>query len=83
MKDSGVFSVLGSNNFAVAPQKDFTRWVGRQRLMCWKCQKDKLRYGGEEKMMGGGVTTGMRRFICNDCVEAKLKTKDVISGENL
>ena len=83
MKDNGTFSVMGSNNFAVAPQKDFKKWASRQRLMCWKCQQDKPRYMGEEKMMGGGATTGVRRFICNDCVEAKLKTKDVIIGENL
>ena len=74
MKDSGTFSVLGSNKFAVNPQQKFAKFASRHWLMCWKCQKDKPRHGGAEKMMGGGVTTGLRRFICQECVEAKQKS---------
>jgi len=73
MKDSGTFNVLDSNNFAVSPHQHFKKWAKRQGLLCWKCQKDKPREGGSEKMMGG-LTTGIRRFICQDCVEAKQRS---------
>jgi hypothetical protein len=73
MKDGGAFSVMGSNNFAVSPQQNFTRWINKRGFMCWKCQKDKPRQGGSEKMMGKGIE-GIRRFICKDCVEAKQRS---------
>ena len=73
MKGNGAFSVLDSNNFAVNPHQKFARFASRHWLMCWKCQKEKPRHGGAEKMMGG-LTSGVRRFICQECVEAKQKS---------
>lgn len=70
MRGNGLFKVLENNQAALAPHKHFGEWASRQGLMCWKCQKNKPRQGGSEKMMGG-LTTGIRRFICQDCVEAK------------
>jgi hypothetical protein len=72
MKGNGLFSVMDSNNFAVGPQRDFKKWLGRRGLMCWKCQQSKPRQGGSEKLFGG--LTGIRRFICQDCVEAKQRS---------
>jgi hypothetical protein len=74
MRGDGAFSVLDSNNFAINPQQNFAKFASRHWLMCWKCQQEKPRKGGAEKMMGGGVTTGLRRFICQECVEAKQKS---------
>lgn len=48
--------------------------MARHPQMCWKCQKDKPLKGGSIKMFGR-----VRRFICQDCVEAKqqaVATKD-------
>ena len=73
MKGNGSFSVMNSNNFAVSPQQNFTKWINKRGLMCWKCQQTKPRQGGSEKMMGKGIE-GIRRFICQDCVEAKQKS---------
>ena len=72
MKGTGLFSVMNSNNFAVNPQQNFKKWLGRRGLMCWKCQQTKPRQGGSEKMFGG--FNGLRRFICQDCVEAKQRS---------
>jgi hypothetical protein len=73
MKGNGLFNMLESNQAALAPRNAFAKWASRQGLMCWKCQKNKPRQGGSEKMMGG-LTTGIRRFICQDCVEAKQRS---------
>jgi len=73
MKGSGLFTVLGSNNFAVGPQQGFGKTMNRRGLMCWKCQQTKPRQGGSEKMMAG-FTNSLRRFICKDCVEAKQRS---------
>jgi hypothetical protein len=73
MKDGGAFSVMGSNNFAVSPQQKFTKLVNKRGLLCWKCQQNKPRQGGSEKVMDG-FGGRLRRFICQDCVEAKQKT---------
>ena len=73
MKGNGLFSVMDSNTFAVNPQQNFKKWLGRRGLLCWKCQQTKPRQGGSEKMMGKGIE-GIRRFICQDCVEAKQRS---------
>lgn len=73
MKGNGSFSVMGSNNSAVAPQKSFGKWANGRGLMCWKCQQTKPRQGGSEKMVAG-FTNSLRRFICKDCVEAKQRS---------
>jgi hypothetical protein len=73
MKGNGSFSVMDSNNFAVSAQQHFKKWLGRRGLLCWKCQQTKPRQGGAEKMMGKGIE-GVRRFICQDCVEAKQRS---------
>jgi hypothetical protein len=73
MKGNGAFSVLDSNNFAVNPHQNFAKWASRHKLMCWKCQKEKPRQGGSEKMMAG-FTNSLRRFICQDCIEAKQRS---------
>jgi len=72
MKGTGLFNVMDSNNFAVSPQQNFKKWLGRRGLMCWKCQQNKPRQGGSEKLFGG--LAGMRRFICQDCIEAKQRS---------
>ena len=72
MKGNGLFNVMDSNNFAVSPQQNFKKWLGRRGLMCWKCQQNKPRQGGSEKLFGG--LNGLRRFICQDCVEAKQRS---------
>ena len=76
MKGNGLFSVMDSNSFAVSPQQHFAKWASRQGLLCWKCQKTKPRRGGSEKMMGKGIE-GIRRFICQDCIEAKQRSLKV------
>ena len=76
MKGHGLFSVLEINQKALAPQKRFGEWASRQGLMCWRCQQTKPRQGGSEKMMGKGIE-GIRRFICQDCVEAKQRSLKV------
>ena len=73
MKGNGLFNVLENNSFAVSPQQHFAKWASRQGLLCWKCQKTKPRRGGSEKMMGKGIE-GIRRFICQDCIEAKQRS---------
>ena len=73
MKGNGLFNILESNNFAVNPQQRFGKWASKQGLLCWKCQQTKPRQGGAEKMMGKGIE-GIRRFICQDCVEAKQRS---------
>jgi hypothetical protein len=73
MKGNGLFNILESNNFAVSPQQRFGKWASKQGLLCWKCQQTKPRQGGAEKMMGKGIE-GIRRFICQDCVEAKQRS---------
>jgi hypothetical protein len=72
MKGNGLFNILESNQAALAPQKRFGSWASRQGLLCWKCQQNKPRQGGSEKMFGG--FNGLRRFICQDCVEAKQRS---------
>ena len=72
MKGNGLFSVMDSNNFAVSPQQNFKKWLGRRGLLCWKCQQNKPRQGGSEKLFGG--LNGLRRFICQDCIEAKQRS---------
>jgi hypothetical protein len=73
MRGNGSFSVLDSNNFAVNPQQNLTKLIGRRKLMCWKCQQTKPRQGGAEKVMDG-FGGRLRRFICQDCVEAKQRS---------
>jgi len=73
MKGNGLFTLMGSNNSAVAPQKSFGTWASRRGLLCWKCQQTKPRQGGSEKMMAG-FTNSLRRFICQDCIEAKQRS---------
>jgi hypothetical protein len=73
MKGNGLFNILESNNFAVSPQQRFGKWASKQGLLCWKCQQTKPRQGGAEKMMGKGIE-GIRRFICQDCIEAKQRS---------
>jgi len=73
MKDSGTFNVLDSNNFAVNPHQHFRKWANGRGMLCWKCQQNKPRKGGSEKLLAG-FSSGLRRFICKDCVEAKQRS---------
>ena len=75
MKGNGSFSVMDSNNFAVSPQQRFEKWANKQGLLCWKCQKTKPRQGGSEQLMDG-FGGKLRKFICQDCVEAKQRSKE-------
>ena len=73
MKGNGLFNVMDSNNFAVNPQQNFGKWASSQGKLCWKCQQNKPRKGGSEKLMAG-FSSGLRRFICQDCIEAKQRS---------
>jgi hypothetical protein len=73
MKGHGVRNIVAENLFATHAKDDNSRWMYNQGLMCWKCQKDKPRKGGEEKIMGKGIQ-GLRKFICKECVEAKQRS---------
>jgi hypothetical protein len=73
MKGHGVKSVVAENLFATHAKDDNSRWMYNKGLMCWKCQQTKPRKGGEETMMGGFIG-GIRKFICQDCVEAKQRS---------
>ena len=73
MRGNGLFSMLENNQAALAPQKHFGEWANGRGLLCWKCQKNKPRHGGSEKMMAG-FTNSLRRFICQDCIEAKQRS---------
>jgi hypothetical protein len=73
MKGNGLFNVMDSNNFAVNPQQNFGKWASSQGKLCWKCQQNKPRKGGSEKLLAG-FSSGLRRFICQDCIEAKQRS---------
>lgn len=68
-------NVLAENVVALSGQQSFERWANRQGLLCWKCQKTKPRAGGSEQMMDG-FGGKLRKFICQDCVEAKQRSKE-------
>jgi hypothetical protein len=72
MKGNGLFNMLESNQAALAPRNAFAKWANGRGLLCWKCQQNKPRHGGSEKLFGG--LNGLRRFICQDCVEAKQRS---------
>jgi hypothetical protein len=72
MRGYGFGNILAGNIEAFkAQQRNESRMNSRWR-MCWKCQKDKSPYGGSIKVMDG-FGGRLQRFICRDCIEAKLK----------
>ena len=72
MRGTGFRDVMAENNVAVSAQSSLHKWMNGRPKMCWKCQRDKPRHGGSEKMMDG-FGGKLRRFICQDCIEAKQK----------
>jgi hypothetical protein len=76
MRSTGVRNVMAENNVAISANRHLNKWMNGRPKMCWKCQKDKPRKGGAEKIMDG-FGGKLRRFICQDCVEAKQKQLEV------
>jgi hypothetical protein len=72
MRGTGFGNVVAQNIAAITAHKSLNKWMNGRPKMCWKCQQDKPRKGGVEKLMDGFGGT-LRRFICQDCVEAKQK----------
>ena len=76
MRGTGFRNVLAENNVAVSAHQHLNKWMNGRPKLCWKCQKDKPRKGGVEKMMDG-FGGKLRKFICQDCIEAKQKQLEV------
>jgi hypothetical protein len=72
MRSTGVRNILAENNVAMSAHQNLNKWMNGRPKMCWKCQKDKPRKGGVETMMDG-FGGKLRKFICQDCIEAKQK----------
>jgi hypothetical protein len=70
MKGNSIKHIVAENIFATHPKDNLSKWMYGKGLICWKCQKNKSRKDGQEKMMGG-TTTGIRKFVCKDCLDAK------------
>ena len=75
MRGNGFKHVLAENSTAIEPQQKFERWARRRWRLCWRCQTDRPSYEGEIKLMDG-FGGRLQRFICKDCIEAKLKDKN-------
>jgi len=69
MRWQGSKSVFAENIHAAIPQLDNKRAMAFAKKTCWKCQKDKSTLGGHIKTFKDGPM----KFVCKDCLEAKLK----------
>lgn len=65
------FSVVQQNRAATRPERKNNQWMSHQKQLCLRCQKDKLTKGGSLTFIGT-----FRKFICSDCVAAKLQEKN-------
>jgi hypothetical protein len=70
MRGTGNRSVVAENLAASFAKMRHEKWMRSQFKMCWKCQKDKSPIGGYLRFMAG-----LHKFICKDCMDAKLKEK--------
>jgi hypothetical protein len=71
MRGTGNRSVVAENLAASFAKMRHEKWMRNQWKMCWKCQKDKSPVGGYLRF-----TAGLHKFICKDCMDAKLKEKN-------
>jgi len=76
MRGTGFRNVMAENTVALSAHKSLNKWMNGRPKMCWRCQQDKPRKGGAEKIMDG-FGGKLRRFICQDCIEAKQKQLEV------
>jgi hypothetical protein len=76
MKTHNTFSVLRENLRATNAEFQNKQRMSRTLQLCWKCQKDKPLKGGALKFFGT-----VRRFICLNCVEAKVAAIAAAKGE--
>lgn len=66
-------SILGENIAANSATKSMNQWMSRQKLLCWKCQKDVPRNMGAISFMikpdGSRINVGNapKKFICFAC----------------
>jgi late competence protein required for DNA uptake (superfamily II DNA/RNA helicase) len=72
MRGNGYKSIVAENLKAVMSFAEANQSMSRKKRMCWRCQKDKSTVGGHIKMFVGGPM----KFICKECIEAKLKEKN-------
>ena len=71
MRGNGFVNIIGDNLSAVNPLLDAKQRMNSAPKMCWKCQKSKQTKDGHIKMY-----PGLMKFICKDCLEAKVKAKE-------
>ena len=72
MRGQNFKSILAENLRAALPQSFENQNMSRRTRMCWAFQKDKKTHGGHIKTFTGGPM----KFICKECVDAKLKEKN-------
>ena len=72
MKSQGYKSIVAENLHAALPHQFAKQEMSTKKRMCWRCQKDKSTFGGHIKTFTGGPM----KFICKDCIGAKLKEKN-------
>ena len=70
MRGHGTRGLIADNLNAVNPYLNAKQNMSTRFKLCWKCQKSKSPAGGHLKMY-----PGLCKFICKDCIEAKLKEK--------
>jgi len=76
MRGTGFGNVVAQNVAAIRAQQRNEKWMHRQRKLCWKCQKDKSTHGGFLRIL-----SGLHKFICKDCMDAKEKERNMKSEE--
>lgn len=62
-------SIVAENMKAGLPEQNNRQYMAMKKKLCWKCQQEKSPVGGSIKTFLGGPM----KFICKDCVEAKVK----------
>ena len=72
MQGQGRKSIVAENLRAALPHSFTKQEMAGKKRMCWKCQKDKSTVDGHIKTFKGGPM----KFVCKDCLEAKLKEKN-------
>ena len=75
MRGQGLIHVVKENIAARKSLNKLNKWMNGRPKCCWKCQKDKPRKGGLEKIMDG-FGGRIRKFICKDCLDAKEKAQN-------
>jgi hypothetical protein len=65
------FSAVQQNLAATRPERENNQWMGHRKQLCLRCQKDKKTKGGSITFIGT-----FKKFICSDCVTAKLQEKN-------